>query len=184
MSEYGLDGRIDGVLNAELGWKAYSDDDDVYDWRQDNAQGENRYVAALKALDQRDRPYADVIEGYCIFCLGSNDPADSKFWSYRLDGGSAQILTDLVAYSYSLSPQNVMAVVSPESVTVSWEPPELNTANGPQSRPHCLTVPVKSCPGGTPLTGVLKSPRSGKLAVCLVPPQSECQHERPDVGWG
>ena len=137
MSEYGLDGRIGRVTRANLGWKAYGDDSvDVYDWRQDNAQGENRYVAALKALDQHNQRYADVIEGYCIFCLGSSDPTDTKFWSYRLDagthagGGSAQILTDLVAYSYSLAPQNVRAVVTAESVTVSWEPPELDGVTG------------------------------------------------------
>ena len=71
--------HLRGSDQADLGWKHYDNEEtkDDYAWTADNAAGENRYVAALKALDARNRDsMTNVIEGYCLFCLGNGDPMD------------------------------------------------------------------------------------------------------------
>ena len=156
MSEYGADGRIhyegeEDLEDVEGGWKYYDNEETKgYDWTADNAAGENRYVAALKALDAHNRQpdphnrkYTDVIEGYCLFCLGNENPAPlHEFWSYQLDRGRHadgivyQVLPDLIAYSESLAPQSVTARVAGSDVTLSWTAPTVPNENGDADRSY------------------------------------------------
>ena len=83
ITEYGADGRIHlplpaaGATMPSRGWKYYPE------WR--GPQNEGRpYLQVLKDLEVRNRPFEDVILGYCLFGLGINA---ELFWSYRLDAG-------------------------------------------------------------------------------------------------
>ena len=94
VSEYGADGRIAAQAPlGDWGWQHYGH------WRGDNAAGENRYLAALKDLEHRNRAHADVILGYCLFGLGDN--GSGEFATYRIDGTDG-ILHDLVAHAQAL----------------------------------------------------------------------------------